>query len=353
MFFMKGFWIRLFILFVFLFFFFVKDLFAVKVFILHSYEQGHVCGQPQHDGVLYALRKAGYRLGINLTLKTYYMDTKKKNNTVALIKKQAKIALSRIKRFDPDVLVVLDDNAFSNVGLKFVGTSLPVVFSGINNMPEDYNRKVHFMDSRAHPGHNITGVYEKLHIADAFRIHKKIFPSCRKIAIIIDHSPTGMGVLKQVKEELGSEDVPVGWRIFMVNQWGEFKRVVKMVNSDPEYGAIYPAVLLLKDSRSKVYTIYEISSWLVKNSSKPEFAVNYYFVRLGYFGGAAVDFFAMGKQAGEKVVKILREVPAGDIPIEDAQRYALAFNLSRAKQLHINIPWRILLASDEIVVKGK
>ncbi len=31
-----------------------------RIFILHSYESGHVCGQPQHDGFISALRSAGY-----------------------------------------------------------------------------------------------------------------------------------------------------------------------------------------------------------------------------------------------------------------------------------------------------
>ncbi len=334
-----------------LLFFWIQSAQGVKIFILHSYEKNHVCGQPQHDGVIEALRKAGYEEGKNLILRTYYMDTKRKNNTPQLIQKQARIALKRIKEFKPDVLVTLDDNAFSSVALKLVDTSLPIVFSGINNLPEEYNKIVHFMDSRAHPGHNITGVYEKLHIATAFRIYKSLFPFIKKIAILVDVSPTGKGVLKQIKLELKKERVPVGWKIFVIDSWEKFKKIVMKINKDPEFGAIYPAVLLLKDSKNRTHTIYDIASWLTSHSSKPEMAINYYFVRLGYLGGAAVDFFAMGMQAGKKVVQILKGTPPGDIPIEDAQRYALAFNLYRAKQLKIHIPWRILLASDEIVVK--
>ncbi len=331
--------------------FWIQSAQGVKIFILHSYERNHVCGQPQHDGVVEALRRAGYKEGKNLILKTYYMDTKRKNNTPELIEKQAQIALKKIKEFKPDVLVTLDDNAFSSVALKLVDTSLPIVFSGLNNLPESYNKKVHFMNSRTHPGHNITGVYEKLYIATAFRIYKSLFPFIKKVAILVDISPTGKGILKQIKLELKKENVPVDWKIFVINSWEKFKRIVRRINKDPEFGAIYPAVLLLKDSKNKTYTIYDIAPYLTSHSKKPEMALNYYFVRLGYLGGAAVNFFAMGMQAGKKVVQILKGTPPGDIPIEDAKKYALAFNLYRAKQLKIRIPWRILLASDEIVVK--
>ncbi len=82
---------------------------------------------------------------------------------------------------------------------------------------------------------------------------------------------------------------------------------------------------------------------------KPELALNYAFVNLGLFGGAAVDFSAMGEQAGDMVGSVFNGDSIGDISIEDARRYALAFNLVRAKKLNIIIPDEILLASDEIV----
>ncbi len=46
---------------------------------------------------------------------------------------------------------------------------------------------------------------------------------------------------------------------------------------------------------------------------------------------------------------------AGDLPIEDANKYAIVFNLARAKELGINIPFEILGAADfvyeEILLK--
>ena len=34
-----------------------------RVFILHSYEANHVCGQPQQDGISAALKEAGFPCG--------------------------------------------------------------------------------------------------------------------------------------------------------------------------------------------------------------------------------------------------------------------------------------------------
>jgi putative ABC transport system substrate-binding protein len=57
----------------------------------------------------------------------------------------------------------------------------------------------------------------------------------------------------------------------------------------------------------------------------------------------------MGQQAGQMVVKVLKGKDPGVLPIEEAFRYALAFNLKRARQLNIDIPNEILLAADEVI----
>jgi putative tryptophan/tyrosine transport system substrate-binding protein len=319
------------------------------VFILHSYERNHVCGQPQHDGVVAMLKKAGFIENQNLELQLYYMDTKRMNNTPELIIKQADIALKKIKRLKPDVLVTLDDNAFRWVALKLVDSDISIVFSGLNGQPEIYNRQTPFMLSRENPGHNITGVYEKLHIVDAVRVHSRLFPDFQKLKIITDQSPTGNAINTQIKLELEHADILIDWEMKVVKDWDEYQAEIISSNNDPKIGAIYPVALLLKDKQGNVYTAPEIFKWTIQVSKKPEIAVNYAFTKLGLFGGAAVDFYSMGQQAGQMVVKILKGKTPGLIPIEEASRYALAFNLKRARQLNIDIPNEILLAADEVV----
>jgi putative ABC transport system substrate-binding protein len=320
-----------------------------RVFILHSYEHNHVCGQPQHDGVVAMLKKAGFIENQNLELQLYYMDTKRKNNIPELIIKQADMALKKIKRLKPDVLVTLDDNAFRWVALKLVDSDISIVFSGLNGQPEIYNRQKPFMRSRENPGHNITGVYEKLHIVDAVRVHSRLFPDFQKLKIITDQSPTGNAIYTQIKLELEHADILIDWEMKVVKDWDEYQAEILSANKDPKIGAIYPVALLLKDKQGNVYTAPEIFKWTIQVSKKPEIAVNYAFTRLGLFGGAAVDFYSMGQQAGQMVVKILEGKTPGIIPIEEASRYALAFNLKRARQLNIDIPNEILLAADEVV----
>jgi len=319
-----------------------------RVFILHSYDALDVCGKPQHEGVLAALKKEGFEEE-DLVLEVFYMDTKRRNNTPELIEEQAHLALEKIRSFGPHVLVTFDDNAFRTVALDLVDSSIKIVFCGMNGQPESYHQMRPFMDSRPVPGHNITGVYEKLHVVDAIKVHSKLFPGLKKIKFFVDPSPTGKAVQTQIELEMGKSSFPFSWEIRLVNSWEEYQEEIRSVSGDAEVDAFYPAALLLKDRKGTTYTPPEIFAWTVQHSRKPEIALNYEFTRMGLFGGAAVDFYAMGSQAGKMVARCLRGESPGRIRIQDAEKYALVFNIKRAEQLGIMIPADILMAADEVV----
>ncbi len=317
-----------------------------RVFILHSYEKDHVCGKPQSLGVQSALIKAGYGID-DLLFESYAMDTKKTNNTPELIAEQGRIALKKVKQFQPDVLVTLDDNAFRTVALELVDTDIQVVFSGMNNIPERYNAVAKWLEDVEAPGHNITGVYEKIHFSTAVKVQKNIQPDLNKVRIISDNSPTGKALIRQVRLELEKEPIPADVDFFITDSWEEYQQKILETNQS-DVDTLYPIALRLIDKEGQTYTAAEVLSWTGKNSKKPSIPLNFAFVKLGLLGGAGVDFEAMGYQAGELAAKILAGKPAGEIPIEDAKRYALVFNVSRAKDLGIDIPSDILLAADEV-----
>ena len=322
-----------------------------RVFIVASYEKNHVCGWPQEQGVLKGLSREGWFEGINLKVERYYMDTKRKNTSPEAMKKAAAEALAEIDAFKPDILVTLDDNAFREVGLQMAGRQdVATVFSGMNGQPEMYNDKKRFMNSREKPGNNITGVYEKLYVVRSMRVMESAVPDLAgaKIVGITDFSPTGNAITKQFELELSGRQGNIEWELKRVKNWQEYKDLVVRLNNDDSVKAIYPVALTLKVSETVTYTAPEIFKWTIENSNKPEMALNYFFSKIGLFGGAAVDFKSMGFSAGKKAGKILNGEKAGDLPIEDAPEYAIVLNVKRAKQLGIEIPVPLLTAADYV-----
>jgi ABC-type uncharacterized transport system substrate-binding protein len=322
-----------------------------RVYIAASYEKNHICGGPQEEGVIKGLNKTGWFEGINLEVKRYYMDTKRKNTTLQAMKKEADIVFEQIRKFKPEILVVLDDNAFRELALPLADNkNLSVVFSGMNGQPEKYNAKKRFMDTRSKPGGNITGVYEKLYVARSIKVMQSAIPALKgkKIVGITDFSPTGNAITVQFEIELKNKPKGNDWELKRVKDWKEYISLIKELNEDDEVGAIYPVALRLKVSDSVVYTAPEIFKWTMENSYKPEMALNYFFAKVGLFGGAAVDFKAMGFLTGKKAGQILNGENAGNLPIEDAPDYAIVFNIKRAKALGINIPPPLLTAADHV-----
>ncbi len=325
---------------------------VARVMVVHSYDQHHICGAPQANGIVEALAANGWRQGQNLVLDSFYMDTKKTYTTPAAIGERGRLALAAIRKFDPDVVVVLDDNAIREVMLPLVGEQdLSLVFSGMNGQPLDYSRKTPFMESLSLPGGNVTGVYEKLYVHKSLVVMNAALseiPSGDKVVGITDYSPTGNAITRQFEIELEKSNAPLGWELHRVRDFEEYKALIARLNKDDSVKAIYPAALSLKTADGGTYTAADIFAWTTAHSRKPEMALNYYFAEIGLFGGAAVDFTAMGRMAGEKTAQILAGTSASLIPIEDAPDYAIVFNLKRAGQLGIDIPEPLLTAADHV-----
>jgi ABC-type uncharacterized transport system substrate-binding protein len=325
-----------------------------RLFIVHSYEDGHICGQPQHDGALKTLEEAGWKNGSNLELGVYHMDTKRKNNTPQLISEQARKAQKAIEEFQPDVVLTLDDNAFRTIALPSSGLATQYVFSGLNGQPEMYDKQNNFMENRSKPGGNITGVYEKLYIREAIKVLSNMY-KMDTVLFLGDRSPTGKAISKQVKLELALsnnlQQLPCKAEQRTIHSWEEFTATINSINIDPEIDAFYLGTLLLQDAEGKTFTAPDIIEYTLSHANKPAIGLNYAFIKLGLYGGATVDFFAMGQLAGQKIAKIFNGQKTGDLSIDDAPRVALVFNLERAEKLGMVIPADILMAADEVFRK--
>jgi ABC-type uncharacterized transport system substrate-binding protein len=322
---------------------------AKRIYIVQSYEKGHVCGEPQAEGILDALAADGWEAGRNLTVQSYYMDTYRTNATPEAMKSEGQKALAEIAAFKPDIVFVLDDAAVRQVMLPLIGrTDLSIVFSGMNGQPEIYNEPRHYLDSWAHPGGNVTGVYEKLYAAQSLKVMAQAVPTLRsgKAVMITDGSPTGNGLTKQFELELKDSDIT--WEVRRVKDWSEYTALIRTLNDDATVKAIYPVALTLPVEGGGRYAAAQIYDWTITNSRKPEMAINYFFARMGLFGGAVINFNSMGKLAGQKGAKILAGTKAGDLPIEDAPDYAIVFNLKRASDLGIDISPRVPAAANAI-----
>lgn len=298
-----------------------------------------MCSTPQIDGIKEALTK---KYGKNVSFKVHFMNTKTINTTRAAMKKDAIAVMEDIKKFKPSIIFTVDDNAFREVGLPYNKKNFPVIFTGMNGQPEKYNKKVPFLDNKNRPCTNITGVYEKLHISTSINVLKNILPKLNKVLVLLDKTPTGNAIKIQIEKEMRKHPVKsVTVEIQQLSTYKEYRKTIQRINADPKISAVYNAVLSISKG-SKRITIQEIFRTFLEKSKKPSMALNFHFINLGFFGGASVDFSAMGKESGELGIALLEGTPIKDLPIKISEQTIIAFNLARAKMLNINIPNDIL-----------
>ena len=320
------------------------------LFIVHAYGPSNPTALPQERGLLKKLAQAGWQEGKNLQIERFFMDTKQHYITPDQIHQRGRLALQHILHTRPDIVVTIDDNAFTEVAPILIRQGIPVVFTGLNTPPEIYGYRFPFMAQRKQRNVDITGVYENLHIRKALEIMHhvlKLGPQDR-IAIVLDNSPTGMGIRLQIDQEL--ERLPFRDRIdlYMLSRQSEYVRLLRQLNADPHVRALYAGALKLTVSSSEAWNALKIARWTHQHNHIPEMTLSFSLVKAGYMGGIALNMEKMGEQAGEKVARILSGTPAHMLPIEDADYYALVFNLKRVRALHLSLPDSLILAADKL-----
>lgn len=322
-----------------------------RVVIVHSYDAENFVTVPQDRGIVAGLAAQGFVDGKTVEILRYYMDTKRSYTSPEQIKARGAAALTWVRIQQPDLVFTVDDNAVRTVMLPLVDTDMPVVFSGMNTNPAVYNQRHRFMESRSQPGHNVTGIYEKLHLAKSVKVMREILPDLKKIIFIVDDSPTGDAIKRQMEDELFQKPDSLVYTIRQVHSFDEYKQLIRLINADDDVGAYCPVAVRLSTADGGVIANLDLFRWTLAHARKPDMAVNYFMCRLGAFGGVSVDFQAMGRQAGMKGAAILKGASPRTMAIEDAIAHALVFNIVRARQLFITIPADLLGAADHVYEK--
>lgn len=314
-----------------------------RAFIVHSYENNHVCGIPQSNGIESVLRA---HFGTSLTIKSHFMDTKTTNSTPVKMQAEARKVLQAIETFKPDIVFTIDDNAFREVGLHLAGKPFPVVFSGMNGQPATYNKKVPFLDDEMRPAENIAGVYEKLHFRTALNVMRGVDPELKHVIALLDKSPTGNAIRIQMQKELLEEGSDTQVTFKQVGTLSAYLHEIDKINRDNSIQAVYPVVLSIKNEQGESIGFRDTIKTFIQKSEKPGMALNFAFARLGLFGGASVDFGAMGSQAAHLGVKLLEGENIRNLSIETAHEHLITFNIARARMLNITISDDIIGAAE-------
>ncbi len=314
-----------------------------RIMVVSSYHREYIWSQHTNKGLCAALLEFGYLDNQQQTesytkndyvessrviVKKSWMDTKRKNSKSEMAQSLARV-IAEIDDFQPDILLLGDDNAANYISNQYFDTETPIVFWGINGLPLKYG----IIDSLTKPGHNVTGIYQRGYYIEAFAYFHKIVPGLKTIAVLADDSPTGRAHAKKVQRyaEEGELIVDVA-EIVITNSFAEWKSKALELQSKVD-GFYISTHNTLKDEKGNHVNYLKASSWYLRNIQKPEVVVAKFGVEEGFLCTVDDSAFKQGYEAMKLAHKILVGANPAELSVYSPTRGPFIVNRKRAKML--------------------
>ncbi len=302
-----------------------------RVMVLHSYDNDYIWTRDVNEGINRVFDHQS-----NLYVQHHDMGTKKHSGKDYL-RRAAVAARQAISRFEPDVLIAVDDYAQKLVAMEYVGhPSMSVVFAGVNGSIEPYG-----YDGAP----NVTGILER----------KPVKALKQVLMILASTSPTEIKGKPRVLflsdashsaerdaeyldghdwsplEYLGhkSQSDYAGWKQQVLELEGKVDYLLvggyRKVAADGDNAGFVPPE--------------EIMEWTEQNSPAPVIGINIFNSRDGAMLSVGVSPYEQGEVAAEMAMAIIREGKrAGDIPVATSSQFVIAMRESVLQRRHIVVP---------------
>ncbi|MDG5790102.1 ABC transporter substrate binding protein [Evansella sp. AB-P1] len=308
-----------------------------KVFHVMSYHTPWEWTETQLQGFQDALGD-----DIQVEYEIFEMDTK---NFSTEEEKKAKgdEAIALIEASDPDLLFVSDDDAVEFVALHFVNTSLPIVFSAVNEEPEFYG----FENAS-----NVTGVLEVEHFIENVNLLKDLVPDVDTIAVIFDDDPMWGIVRERMEERIPSiDDVSfVSWDYF--SSFKEYQDHILHLQTEVDAIALI-GIFTFKDENGQNVHYRDVLEWTAANSQLPDFSFWKDRATFGTLSVVSISGYEQGREAGLLARSILVDGKSpSDLPITTSMKGEPLISKARADDLGIQIKSQTLLSSRVVTEYG-
>ena len=330
-----------------------------RIFVVSSYHKAYLWSQSTQKGLAAAMRRYGYldnetqvrELAENdfvesskAIIKKDWMDTKRKNSSADVARATTRIT-REIEKFQPDLVMLGDDNAANYIGNQLLDTSTPVVFWGINGLPLKYG----LVDSMDAPGHNVTGVWQAGYYKESLVLLKRLVPSARTFAILACDSVTSRPNVKMIQLLARRGDLPLELvDVVVTNSYEEFKaRALELSKRVDAFFVLNHDTLV--DSRGEHVDMLTVGRWYLENIKKPEASHEDQFVREGMLLTANDSGFNQAFTAFEMAYDILEQgLDPGRIRTRTPAKGPFLVNSQRAKALQISLKDKMYLI-DEVI----
>jgi putative tryptophan/tyrosine transport system substrate-binding protein len=297
---------------------------AEQVFVAVTAIVEHPALEACRDGIRDALKDAGYEDGKNLK---FIYENAGGNLTTAV-----KIADS-FARDKPSVIVPISTPSARTVVAATI--DVPVVFTAVTdplgaNLVRDMDR----------PGGNVTGVSDLAPVTKQIELIKQITPLARKIGVLFN------------PHEMNSYTIV---RLMKTTAMGVNMTIVEA--PAPKSSDVQAAAKSLVGKADVIFvptdnTIVSMLDFVIKvgvENRIPVYAGDIDAVKSGAIAAIGFDYYSVGWQTGNIVVRILKGERAGAIPVEVVEETRLYVNPTAAAKMGVTIPEHVISQADKVI----
>ncbi len=303
------------------------------ILILHSYNPGFKWTDDIMRGMTESL--GGAARGTEMHVE--WMDTKRHPEPEFNFLNY-QLFQEKYRFTDFSVILTSDDNAFNfaRQNRKGLFNDAPIVFCGVN-----------FLDNpEAMSAENITGVLESYDIAATVRAGARLVPGAKRLYVINDATPTGLGNLRrftQIRERL-----PKGLEVEMLQNMSMTRLLQRLPDLPPD--SIVLLMSMNRDRDGNAFTYAESCAMIVEACPVPVFSFWDFYLGSGTVGGMVTSGYHQGLAAGAMARDILAGGSARDLEVITKSPNAFMFDarvLDRFGLDRSRLPQGAVLINDE------
>lgn len=305
---------------------FATNVFATgkTVLVIESYHAGYAWDASYLEG----LRET---LGKDYTLVNFEMDTKRQPKS--LYQKQADLAWQKYQELKPDLVILGDDNALKFLGPKFIATTTPVVFLGVNQNPRDY---VEFW-----MGKNMTGVLERPIFTLAIgSIAEILQPKPDKILVLFDNGTTSRASVSEAfKGKTRSDISGVRIDLQLISNFELWQQTVLQAGNQGYDAIVVGLYHTIVGNDGKNIPADQVMKWTSENTPVPPFGFWDFSVGKGQtIGGFVLYGKEQGITAAEMAKQILNGMAPKDIPVVVGKKGQFLFSKEELAKYRLTLP---------------
>lgn len=213
--------------------------------------------------------------------------------------------------------------------------TIPIVFSSVTD-PVGAG----LVPNLEQPGGNVTGMTDRSPVDRQMDLIAEFIPTAKRLGVIYNSGEdNSLASLKQIQEEARKRNIEVV-EATVSNSGGVLMAAKSLVGR---------VDVIHIPTDNTVVSAFESVVKVCEENHIPLFAADVDSVPRGAIASIAIDYYQLGRQAGEVAVRILKGAEPASIPVETLKDLKLWVNKEAASKMGVTLPEALLQKADKVL----